>query len=156
VRDVLRLINSDILTRNVTVTLDLAPGLPAISGDRVQLQQVLLNLVINACDAMEQVSADRALTVRTHTVPGPAVEVSISDIGRGLPADDPQSIFTPFVTSKRDGIGLGLPICRTIIQAHRGPCGRPTTPHAVRRCISGCRPAPRRPIPGPEGGMRAR
>lgn len=47
-------------------------------------------------------------------------EYSISDIGRGLPADDPESIFTPFVTSKRDGIGLGLPICRTIIQAHRG------------------------------------
>lgn len=120
VRDVLRLINSDILTRNVTVIRDLAPRLPLVSGDRVQLQQVLLNLIINACDAMEEVSIERTLTVRAHTVPGPAVEVSISDNGRGLPADEPDSIFTPFVTSKRDGIGLGLPICRTIIQAHRG------------------------------------
>lgn len=120
VRDVFRLINSDILTRNVIVTLDLAPSLPLISGDRVQLQQVLLNLVINACDAMDQVSTGRSLTVRTQLVPGPAVEVAISDVGRGLPEDDPDSIFTPFVTSKRDGIGLGLPICRTIVQAHRG------------------------------------
>lgn len=120
VRDVLRLINSDILTRNVTVTLQLAPNLPLVSGDRVQLQQVVLNLVVNACDAMEAVSAERTLIVRTHIVAGPAIEVSISDIGRGLPPNDPESIFTPFVTSKPDGIGLGLPICRTIIQAHRG------------------------------------
>lgn len=120
VRDVLRLINSDLLNRNVAVSLDLASGLPPISGDRVQLQQVLLNLIINACDAMEQIDTGRTLTIRTQAVPGPAVEVSISDIGRGLPADDPESIFIPFVTSKSDGIGLGLPICRTIIQAHRG------------------------------------
>lgn len=119
VHDVLHLIHSDILTRNVTVDRALASGLPLINGDRVQLQQVILNLVINACDAMEKVSGERTLTVRTHIVPGPAVEVSISDVGRGLP-DDPETIFTPFFTTKRDGIGLGLPICRTIIQAHRG------------------------------------
>lgn len=120
VREVLRLINSDILTRNVTVSQDLAPGLPLISGDRVQLQQVVLNLVINACDAMDGAGAERSLTVRTELASGPAVEVSISDTGKGLPADDPESVFAPFVTGKPDGIGLGLPICRTIIQAHRG------------------------------------
>lgn len=120
VRDVLRLINSDILNRNVTVTLELAPDLPIISGDRVQLQQVMLNLVINACDAMEGLDTGRALMMRTQVVPGPAIEVSISDIGRGIPHADLESIFTPFVTSKQEGMGLGLAVCRTIIQAHNG------------------------------------
>lgn len=120
VRDVLRLINSDILNRNVAVTLDLTPGLPTISGDRVQLQQVMLNLVINACDAMQGLDTGRTLTMRTQVVPGPAIEVSISDIGRGIPQADLESIFTPFVTSKQEGIGLGLAVCRTIIQTHRG------------------------------------
>jgi PAS domain S-box-containing protein len=120
VRDVLRLINSDLLNRNVAVTVDLASGLAPVNGDRVQLQQVLLNLVINACDAMEQVSTGRSLTVRTQAVPGPAIEVSIRDVGRGIAPDALESIFNPFVTSKTDGIGLGLAICRTIIQGHRG------------------------------------
>jgi PAS domain S-box-containing protein len=120
VRDVLRLINSDLLNRNVAVTVDLASGLAPVNGDRVQLQQVLLNLVINACDAMEQMSTGRSLTVRTQAVPGSAIEVSISDVGRGIAPDALESIFNPFVTSKTDGIGLGLAICRTIIQGHRG------------------------------------
>lgn len=120
VQDALRMINSAVLNRNVAVIRDLGFALPTISGDRVQLQQVLLNLILNACDAMDNVSAGRTLTVRTRTVPGPAIEVSISDIGRGIPADDLDRIFTPFVTSKAEGIGLGLAICRTIIQAHHG------------------------------------
>jgi PAS domain S-box-containing protein len=119
VRDVLRLINSDILNRNVAVSLDLAPDLPMIRGDRVQLQQVLLNLVINACDAMDEV-ANRALTVRTRLTDDSVVEVSISDIGRGILSDDLERIFTPFVTSKMEGMGLGLAVCTTIIQAHHG------------------------------------
>lgn len=120
VRDVLRLINSDLLNRSVAVSLDLAKGLPAVSGDRVQLQQVLLNLVINACDAMEQVATGRVLAVRTQAAPGSGVEVSISDVGRGIPEDQLEGIFAPFNTSKAEGIGLGLAICRTIVAAHRG------------------------------------
>lgn len=120
VREVLDLINSDILNRSVAVILDLAPGLPPISGDRVQLQQVLLNLIINACDAMGRVEIGRIMTVRTQAAPGPAVEVSISDNGCGIAEDELERIFTPFVTSKAEGIGLGLPICRTIINSHHG------------------------------------
>lgn len=118
--DVLRLLDSDFLNRNVAVALDLEADLPHVIGDRVQLQQVLLNLVINACDAMSDLGAGRTLSVRTQAVPGPAVEVSVSDIGRGIPPADLQRIFMPFVTSKVEGVGLGLAICGTIIRAHRG------------------------------------
>lgn len=119
VQDVLRLIASDILNRNVTVSLDLADELPAVSGDRVQLQQVLLNLVINACDAMDGASG-RVLEVRTRLAEEQAIEVSISDVGRGIPPDDLELIFAPFFTSKKEGMGLGLAVCRTITQAHHG------------------------------------
>lgn len=120
VRDVLHLIASDILTRNVTVSLDLADDMPLVDGDRVQLQQVLLNLVINGCDAMEDVVGTRTLTVSTREVPGPAVQVSIGDVGHGIAPDQLARIFSPFVTSKLEGIGLGLSICRTIIETHGG------------------------------------
>ena len=120
VHDVLRLINSDILNRGISASTELAPDLPTISGDRVQLQQVLLNLVINACDAMQGMPGERTLTVRTFLAAGPAIEVAISDVGQGIPADDLERIFNPFVTTKSEGIGLGLAICRSIIQSHHG------------------------------------
>lgn len=120
VQDVLSLLDSDFLNRNVTVALELGSDLPWVNGDRVQLQQVLLNLVINACDAMGEIGNGRKLRVRTEAVPGPAVRVSISDIGHGIPPDDLERIFMPFVTSKTEGIGLGLAICGTIIRMHRG------------------------------------
>lgn len=120
VRDVLRLGSNDLLNRNVDVIVDLSPDLPAINGDPVQLQQVLLNLVINACDAMDGNRNNRQLTVRTRLTCDTSIEVSISDIGCGVPEADLERIFDPFVTTKADGMGLGLAVCRTIIQAHRG------------------------------------
>ena len=120
VHDVMRLINSDLLNRNVSVRLELAPELPAVSGDRVQLQQVLLNLVINACDAMDHVPKGRALAIVTRPSQDNQVEILVSDAGPGIPADDLERVFAPFVTSKAQGLGLGLAVCRTIIQAHRG------------------------------------
>lgn len=120
IHEVVKLMNSDLLVRKMGVSLDLAAGLPVIVGDRVQLQQVLLNLVINACDAMRDASAERCVRIRSRMVSGPAIEVSISDMGHGIPSDDLERIFSPFVTSKAEGIGLGLAICRTIIDAHRG------------------------------------
>jgi two-component system, LuxR family, sensor kinase FixL len=120
VQDVLHLASNDLLNRSISTSIDLAPTLPAVSGDPVQLQQVLLNLVINACDAMDDVSAHRALTVRTRLAANASIEVSVSDVGRGIPEEDLERIFEPFVTSKSDGMGLGLAVCRTIIQAHHG------------------------------------
>jgi PAS domain S-box-containing protein len=120
VHEVLRLVHSDLLSRNVAVALDLQPDLPVMMGDRVQLQQVLLNLILNACDAMRELEASRVVSIRSGLVAGPAIEVAISDVGHGIAPDELERVFTPFVTSKAEGIGLGLAICRTLIEAHRG------------------------------------
>jgi PAS domain S-box-containing protein len=120
VLDVLRLIRSDLVNRNVEIVLDLGADLPVVEGDRVQLQQVLLNLVMNGTDAMTDVVEDRTITVRTRSSDAGGVLVSVADAGRGIPADDLKRIFSPFVTSKTSGIGLGLAVCTSIIQTHRG------------------------------------
>ena len=120
VLDVLRIIRSDLLNRSVEAALHLAEDLPRVYGDKVQLQQVLLNLIMNASDAMAGVSHGRELSIRTELASSDRVTVSVSDVGKGIAADDIESIFSPFVTSKQDGLGLGLAVCRTIINAHAG------------------------------------
>jgi len=104
----------------VTVSTDLAEGLPAVSGDRIQLQQVLLNLVINGCDAMDGRDVDRRLVVQSRTAANGSVEVSVADRGVGIPLADIERIFEPFMTTKSQGMGLGLAICRSIVEAHGG------------------------------------
>jgi two-component system, LuxR family, sensor kinase FixL len=116
----LRLMRSDLLNRNVTIRTDLAEALPAVSGDRNQLQQVLLNLVMNACDAMDGDHADRRLLVRTQTTANGSVEICVADRGAGIPSANLERIFEPFVTTKSQGLGLGLAICRSIMEAHGG------------------------------------
>lgn len=120
VLDVFRIIRSDLLNRGVEVVLELAKDLPMVYGDRVQLQQVLLNLIMNASDAMKDGARGRELSLKTASASADRVNVSVSDVGKGIPADDIERIFSPFVTSKHDGLGLGLAVCRTIINAHAG------------------------------------
>jgi two-component system sensor kinase FixL len=120
VLDVLKLLRSDLLNRDVAVRTELAAGLPQVDGDPVQLQQVLLNLVINGCDAMEGTPGERRLTLRTAAAAGGEVEVSVADRGWGIPPADLQRIFDPFVSTKSEGMGLGLAVCRTIVDAHAG------------------------------------
>lgn len=120
VLDVLRIIRSDLLNRNVEIILDLDPNLPAIEGDGVQLQQVLLNLAMNGTDAMADVADGRELTLRTRLTDAGAVEAAVDDAGAGIPPDDLERIFSPFVTTKTNGMGLGLAVCASIIQSHRG------------------------------------
>jgi signal transduction histidine kinase len=120
VAEVLLLTRSDLISRRVVVDLDLAPQLPAVSGDRVQLQQVLLNFVVNGCDAMSGEAASCRLAVRTGLADARTVVVTVSDTGQGIPAADLERIFEPFVSTKADGMGLGLAVCRTIISAHGG------------------------------------
>lgn len=120
VRDVVRLLDSDLLNRGISVILELASSLPSIYGDRVQLQQVLLNLIVNGCDAMRDMRAGGTLRISTKSSDGASVTVSIHDLGHGIPTDDLERIFMPFITSKPEGIGLGLAICGTIIRTHRG------------------------------------
>jgi PAS domain S-box-containing protein len=119
VEDVVRLMRNDLLNRNVAVTLELDPDLPKVDGDRVQLQQVLLNLLVNACDAMDRDGGERVVSVTTRQEQGD-VEIAVCDQGPGIPPDQLELIFSPFVTSKAEGIGLGLAICRSIVTAHHG------------------------------------
>jgi C4-dicarboxylate-specific signal transduction histidine kinase len=119
VRDVLALTNSDLLARRVSVTTRLTSALP-VRGDRVQLQQVLLNLVLNACESMSATTVDeRLLTVTTHAENGFA-SMSVADRGIGIPGDQLTAVFEPFVTFRERGLGLGLAISRSIVVAHGG------------------------------------
>jgi PAS domain S-box-containing protein len=119
--EVLRLAHSELIAHSVTVTAQLTPGLPAVRGDRVGLQQVLLNLIVNACDAMKpNEPARRHLTVITGPDGDGAIQVGIADRGGGIPADRIERVFEPFFTTKDHGLGLGLAICRSIVAAHGG------------------------------------
>jgi signal transduction histidine kinase len=121
VEEVLKIVNSDLMNHNITVNVDLDQKLPAVIGDRVQLQQVLLNLIMNACEAMSHTHAGRRrLFVRTEPNGVDKALVSVGDQGPGIPSESLESIFEPFFTTKLQGMGLGLPICCTIITAHGG------------------------------------
>jgi PAS domain S-box-containing protein len=121
IQDVLALTESELMRSNVSVRTKLAAEVPAVLGDRIQLQQVLLNLVMNAIDAMSTVM-DRRRRLLVQSVKHPLkVLVRVQDSGIGLDPDQKGSVFEPFFTTKREGIGVGLSISRSIIHAH---CGR--------------------------------
>lgn len=120
ITDVLMLARSNFIERRIAVDVRLTSELPSVLGDRVQLQQVVLNLLMNAADAMTAESADdRLLTIAT-TAAGPLVTVSVADYGIGATEAALTQMFDPFFTTKSDGMGLGLSICRAIIDAHGG------------------------------------
>lgn len=119
-REVASLVRSDAERRGVRLAVESDEGLPSVQGDRVQLQQVLLNLMLNAMDAIdESPSARRVITVRMQTA-GTTVEVVVSDQGRGIPVDALPRVFEPFFTSKPNGLGMGLSIAKGIAEAHGG------------------------------------
>jgi PAS domain S-box-containing protein len=121
VSDVVRLVGNDALLRRVSVKFEPLPGLPPVLGDRIQLYQVVLNLMVNGLDAAsEQPPEDRWVLVRTAEVDGGRVELSVEDSGKGIAESDMARVFEPFFTTKRDGLGMGLSISRSIVQAHRG------------------------------------
>ena len=120
VHEVLGIAHGDLITRAIEVQTDLAARLPLLQGDRVQLEQVMLNLVMNACDAMSAGSADaRRLRIRTRARDG-HVKISFIDLGPGFRAEDYEKLFQPFYTTKAQGLGLGLSISRSIVTAHAG------------------------------------
>ncbi|HEX7778303.1 MAG TPA: ATP-binding protein, partial [Vicinamibacterales bacterium] len=121
VHDATRVVGSDLALRPIGITSALTPDLPAVLGQRVELQQVVLNLILNACDAMKGLGPERrTVTVSTELTQTGAVQVSVADQGTGIPLDSVARIFEPFFTLKEQGLGLGLTICRTIITAHGG------------------------------------
>ena len=130
IRIVERIVHGDANLHRVTVHLDLSPGLRPVKGDSVQLQQVILNLMLNAFSAMDGTgnNAARRLIVRTIAIDESNVLVEVQDTGTGIAAEKLASIFDPFITSKREGLGLGLSICRSIIERHGGTISAANNP----------------------------
>jgi PAS domain S-box-containing protein len=124
VRDVVALVRIDAATRQVKLDVDLPAALPPVRGDRVQIQQVLLNLILNGMDALHGTrQEDRrvSVTVRADVVAAaPIIEIAVGDTGHGIPAEKLELIFDPFFTTKPNGMGIGLAVSRTIIEAHNG------------------------------------
>ncbi len=121
IREVTTLARNEAMLREVAVELDLAEDLPLVSGDRIQVQQVVLNLVMNACEAMSGTDAGtRELAVETRRPAPGVVRVSIRDSGPGIDEGSIERIFEPFVTTKSGGMGMGLSISRSIVEAHGG------------------------------------
>jgi PAS domain S-box-containing protein len=119
VEDVVLFLQPELDRQDVSVSLDLPPELPSVLGDRVQLQQVFVNLAMNAMQAMAGLP-ERRLVVRTRLTESRGVCAEVDDTGRGLESDKVNRLFESFFTTKSDGMGIGLAICRSIIEAHGG------------------------------------
>ena len=130
IRIVERIVHGDANLHKVTVHLDLSSDVRPVKGDSVQLQQVILNLMLNAFSAMSGTGLDgaRRLVVRTKSIDESNVLVEVQDSGTGIAAEKLESIFDPFITSKPEGLGMGLSICRSIIERHGGKISAANNP----------------------------
>ncbi len=121
IQEVTKFMRYDLMARNVRVVMELTPALPPIHGDRIQLQQVLINLILNAIDAMsQQAESRRTITLRSEAAEQSFIHISVADTGTGVPQDAEERIFQPYYSTKPNGLGLGLSLSRTIMLAHRG------------------------------------
>jgi PAS domain S-box-containing protein len=132
IRDVLHMMAYEMTSRSIRVVMDLAACPLPVRGDRVQLQQVLINLILNAVDSMSQPPrSDRTLTVRSQRMDGELIQLSLTDTGHGIAPGNEEAIFESYYTTKSEGLGLGLSLSRSILKAHggslraesRGSCG---------------------------------
>jgi signal transduction histidine kinase len=121
VREAVTLLQRELISHRVTLRTEFAPALPTILGDRVQLQQVIIKLVMNGAEAMQSViDRPRELVIRSRQEATRQVLVGVTDCGVGIFAENADRLFNAFFTSKSTGMGMGLSICRSIIEAHHG------------------------------------
>jgi C4-dicarboxylate-specific signal transduction histidine kinase len=120
IQEMVALLRSETTRYSVSVLSNLGAELPQVIGDRVQLQQVLMNLMMNGIDAMKDVDGTRELAITSEPAEGEQVMVSVGDTGVGLPAGQADQIFNAFFTTKLHGTGMGLRISRSIVEAHGG------------------------------------
>ena len=121
VNEVIALMQRELLSHRVSLRTEFAPALPAVLADRVQLQQVIINLVMNGIEAMQPItSRPRQLVIRSGQDEAREVLIAVEDCGVGISAENANRLFIPFFTTKSSGMGMGLSICRSIIEAHRG------------------------------------
>jgi two-component system sensor kinase FixL len=120
INETVALVATDVTIRNDVLKTELESGLPLVCVDRVQLQQVLLNLISNSFDAMESNQDFREMVISTARQDADMITVSVKDSGCGIPAQNIPKLFTHFFTSKPDGLGMGLSISRSIVEAHGG------------------------------------
>jgi signal transduction histidine kinase len=136
VEDVRVFLAHELRAQEVGIELNLQPDLAMVSGDRTQLQQVIVNLAVNAVQAMAEAGvADRRLRFTTSAVPAGGVALTVEDTGPGLPPE-PARLFDSFYTTKASGMGMGLPICRTIVEAHGGDITGENAPDGARFTVT--------------------
>ncbi|AZG16566.1 MULTISPECIES: sensor histidine kinase [Cupriavidus] len=135
VTDSLELVRRELQDHQVSAVLDLDAGTTQIHGDWTQLQQVLVNLMVNAAQAMAQMSGRRRLTLASRVLPDQSVVVVVSDTGPGIAPKDMDRLFNAFYTTKPDGMGMGLSICRNIVESHGGSIAAESPPEGGARMI---------------------
>jgi signal transduction histidine kinase len=131
IREILVLVNGEVRRQRVIIRPELSRSLPDVAGDRIQLQQVFMNLILNAVESMANVSErERLLRVKSHVNGSDAVEITVQDSGVGIKAEEAERIFDAFYTTKSEGMGMGLFICRSIVESHGGRLwATPCTPY---------------------------
>jgi C4-dicarboxylate-specific signal transduction histidine kinase len=120
IREIIVLLRGEVTRHSISVRAELTPDLPHVMGDRVQLQQVMMNLITNSIDAMKEVNGPRELAINSQRADHEQVMVSVSDTGVGLPPQQADQIFRAFFTTKPHGTGMGLSISRSIVESHSG------------------------------------
>ena len=146
IEEVIALVQGELLKHRMSIQMRLAEGLPTVQADRVQLQQVMLNLILNAIEAIISVGDDASeVVISTDSIPGEGVLVAVRDSGPGVAPENRERIFESFFTTKAGGVGIGLSICRSIIDAHAGRLW--VDAHEARGAVfSFTLPAPTKPI----------
>lgn len=128
VEEAAQLVQRELAQERIGLHIEIEPGLPGISGDRIQLQQILVNLMVNAGQAMASQSGRRVLSVRAGRADAGTVAIAVTDTGPGIAADNLPRLFEPFFTTRQQGMGMGLAICRTTAEAHGGQLSAQSVP----------------------------